>query len=364
MASKHVNFAISYEMKRLYLAIAILGIALISFVLLRKNLNSTTGGDLGILKLQNPKQITKILLAPNNKKQDYIMLFKQGQKWMVKNSKMTESADTHAVRELLFWVMTKAEVKNPVSDAAKDNVTRELALNGVKALFYKGETEIQEIYVGSATPDQLGTYMYHKEMERPAVVQIAGFNGYLSPYFTLDIDAWRSPVILDMQAEEIASVKTMWPGQEQDGFEVRRSNGTIELLNHQGKRMVDVPENRLMAYLERFSGISREYGETAGINRKPKMRDSILRSAPFCILEIQGTNGTKTNLQFYRIGVSNETYAPITRDGQMPNYETDLYWVHVTGKPELWMIQGVVINSRLKTLKQIIQPEINTKSKP
>jgi len=206
--------------------------------------------------------------------------------------------------------------------------------------------------------------MYHKEMERPAVVQIAGFNGYLSPYFTLDIDAWRSPVILDMQAEEIASVKTMWPGQEQDGFEVRRSNGTIELLNHQGKRMADVPENRLMAYLERFSGISREYGETAGINRKPKMRDSILRSAPFCILEIQGTNRTKTNLQFYRIGVSNETYAPITRDGQMPNYETDLYWVHVTGKPELWMIQGVVINSRLKTLKQIIQPEINTKSKP
>lgn len=345
-------------MKRLIITLFILILAVTVFLLLRKNLNNTSGTELDIFRLKTPSRVTKVLIAPNNKKLDYIMLYKENGKWMVKNSKMTEAADTHAVRELIHWVMTRTEVKNPVSDAAKDNVTRDMALNGIKAVFYEGEDEIKEIYVGSATPDQEGTYMYHKSQDRPSVVQISGFRGYLTPYFNLEFDAWRSTIILDATAENIQSVKTIWPGNQQAGFEVRRQGENIELVDGTGKIIKDLPESRLMAYFERFSGISREYGETAGINRKPEFRDSILKSTPYCILSVTEKGNKITTLKFFRIGISNESYAPITRDGQMPDYETDLYWVQVSEKPELWMIQGVVINSRLKTLSQLIQPEI------
>ena len=340
-------------MKKIGTIIAVIVILVAAFLIFRKNINQTHGLDSNVFRLNKPEQIDKILLSPNNSKLNYIILYKENGRWLVKNDKLTEPADTHSIRELLHWVMKKVEIKSPVSDAEKEPVTREIALNGVKTIFYSGNSEINTFYIGNPTPTQEATYMYHPDMERPCIIEIAGFKGYLTPYFTLDIDAWRSPVILDVPAEQIQKVAINWPENPANGFIISRENNALLLKDANGKTIQGVGNTRLLSFLERFQNVAREYGETAGINRKPTVRDSIINQGPFFSIDITDVNGKKHGINMFKMKTSAETYAPDRRDGSMPNFETDTYWVQVAGKKELWVVQGAIMNSRMKTLRDI-----------
>lgn len=340
-------------MKKIGTLIAIIVFLIVAFFLFRRNINQTHSMDSQSFRLENPAKIDKILLSPNNTKLDYILLYKENDRWFVKNSKLTEPADTHSIRELLHWVLKKAQIKTPVSDAEKEPVTREIALNGVKAVFYSGGSEVNAFYAGNPTPNQEATYMYHPEMERPCIVEITGFKGYLTPYFTLDMDAWRSPVILDVPAEQIQKVEISWPETPDKGFSISRENNVLVLRNVSGNAIKNINNTRILSFLERFQNIAREYGETAGINRKRAMRDSIIRDGHFFSINITDVNGKKHGIRMFRMKTSVETYSPENSDGSVPNFETDTYWVQVSGKPELWVIQGAIMNSRMKTLQDI-----------
>jgi hypothetical protein len=343
-------------MKRIYIAIGVLILMVALFFALRLNPNRTGNIDPQLLRLKNPKSVTKILLTPNNKKQSYIILYKDDKnegRWMVKNEQMTELADTHSIRELLFWAMSKIVVKNPVSDGEKENVTRDMKFSSIKAVFYNGDEEVHTIYAGNPTPSQEATYMYHTSLERPVVASIDGFKGYLTPYFTVDFDAWRSPVMIDLPAEKIKRIKVEWPQNPQTGFEIVKKDGVPSLLNNKGQT-VAAPEARLLSYLERFQNLCREYGETAGINRKPSTRDSILAAGHFFALEVEGTDGKKNLIRLYKMAASSETYAPVLRDGTTQQQETETFWVQMNNKKELWVIQGSIIKSRMKSLSDFI----------
>lgn len=346
-----LNFAVS--MKKIGTLIAIIVFLIVAFFLFKRNINQTHSMDSQSFRLENPDKIDKILLSPNNTKLDYILIYKENDRWFVKNNKLTEPADTHSIRELLHWVLRKAQIKSPVSDAEKEPVTREIALNGVKAVFYSGGTEVNSFYAGNPTPNQEATYMYHPDMERPCIVEITGFKGYLTPYFTLDMDAWRSPIIIDVPAEQIQKVEISWPETPDKGFSISRENNALVLRNVSGAVVKNISNTRLLSFLERFQNIAREYGETAGINRKKVLRDSVIGGGHFFSINITDVNGKKQGIRMFRMKTSVETYAPDRRDGSVPNFETDTYWVQVAGKPELWVIQGAIMNSRMKTLQDI-----------
>lgn len=344
-------------MKRIGILISAIAALVILFLILKKNINQTHSLDTNAFRIDNPEKIDKILLSPNNPKLNYLILYRENDKWFVKNDKLTEPADTHSIRELLYWVLKKAQIKSPVSDAEKEPVTREIALNGVKAALYNGASEVKTFYAGNPTPNQEATYMYHPDMERPCIVEIAGFKGYLTPYFTLDFDAWRSPVILDLPAEQIQKVEINWPEEPGKGFSISRENNVLVLRDAKGNIRKSVNSTRLLSFLERFQNIAREYGETAGINRKPALRDSVIRNGYFFAITLTDVNGKKQGVRMYRMKTSAETYAPDRRDGSVPNFETDTYWVQVDGKKELWVIQGAIMNSRMKTLDEIAPSE-------
>lgn len=341
-------------MKRILIASVLLLVLVAAFLILRRNMNRTHGADPLLFRLENPAAIDKILLSPNNSKQSFIILYKeQDGRWVVKNDKRSAPADTHSIRELLWWAMQKVEMRNPVSDSEKEPITRDMALNGIKTVFYTGGKEVHTIYAGNPTPDQEATYMYHPDMDRPAVVQIAGFKGYLTPYFTVDFDAWRSPVLIDVGADQIATVKVDWPAQPTQGFSISKSGNDIRLTDASGKTISGVRDTRLLSFLERFQNISREYGELAGINRKPAQRDSILNSLPLFSLSVTDKSGKTSSIRLYKMAVSAESYAPVARDGTPLSHETETFWVRSNNDPELWVIQGAVIRSRMKTLAEL-----------
>lgn len=348
-------------MKRIRLAIIILVLALAAGLLLWKNINHTGSFGQKDFAIEKPERIDKIFFAPNNNSKAYLLFEKDKNGiWWVKNDTRRYKADTSSVNDLLFYVMRGLLVKNPVNDAALDGVNRDMALNAVKAQFYVGDHLIKTIYVGGPTYDQYGTYMYlpgegeSAKHDRPCVVEVRGHNGYLTPYFNADINNWRSQVILDVPSKNIKVLSIIWPEDPAQSFAIENRETGPVLKDGRGKQL-DANTNKLLAYLDMFTFITREGGEIAGINKNKAAKDTLLHSAPFFIIDILTTEGKHEVLNLYHRKVSEETYSPETRTGDLKIYETETYWGILAGTDEIWVMQDGIMKNRMRKLSAFLK---------
>lgn len=344
-------------MKRIRIALILLVIAIAIGFFLWRNLNHTAAYGTMDFALKNPTKITRIFMSSNEDKKGYIILEKNAKnQWWVSSEKKKYRADTAFVNDLLNYVMPHLQVKNPVSDGAKATITREMAIKAVKAEFYEGKTLVRTLYCGGPNNNSDATYMYlpaegnEKKHERPCEVILPGHGGYVTPYFTTQINNWRSPALIDIPSGEIASVSLTWTEHPEQSFTVLNSLTGVELKDSRGKT-VTANRNTLLAYLDMFTWITRETGEGPGINQNKESKTALLSSTPFLVLDVAKTDGKHEVLQLYQRPVSEETYSPETRTGKLKVYETDTYWGVMRGSDEIWVLQDAILKNRIRRLQ-------------
>jgi Domain of unknown function (DUF4340) len=341
-------------MKRLSILIGVLILAVVIYFIFRKDLNQTSDLSSKDFAIPADTKINKFFYAANDKSKGYLTFTRNDKgEWWVENGKNRFKADTNSINDLLQYVLPKMQIQSPVNDAALDHVNRQMALNGVKAQFYVGSELIKTFYVGDQTADDLGTYMYLPGSERPCVVKIPGHNGYLTPFFNTDIQNWRSLDMMNIPASDIDKVSVVWAENPGSGFTITK-NGDEPFMQNQNGNKIMANKNRMLAYLDMLTGITREAGGVAGIN-KTAAKDSILATSPFFSISVTKTNGQRVKLNLYRMKVSSETYSPETRDGSLKVYEVETYWGSMEGSGELWVMQDAVLKNRMKRLSDFIK---------
>lgn len=286
----------------------------------------------------------------------YLTLEKVDGKWIVRNESYSFPADTNSVNQLLFWAMPKLQVKCPVADAAKENVIKDITLNGTKVIFSNGNNPVHTLFVGFATPTQDATYMYFPDTERPCEITVPGFIGYLTPYFNTNIQLWRSVFLIDVNSQEITSLKVTYPTAPEQSFQITQKQNQLQLLNHQ---LQPIPANRslIAGYLELSKTLAREAGEPAAINRNAQQAKQVTAQSPVAVFEYEFTTQPKKTIFIYPMSVTEgETYSMETRDGTAKTVETTLFWAKSNDEPTLWTIQEIILRNRLKTLSNFLQP--------
>ncbi|MBL7812974.1 MAG: DUF4340 domain-containing protein [Bacteroidetes bacterium] len=342
-------------MKRIWITLVILVITVLAALLLWKNVNRTSALSPRAFALDNPSAVNRIFFSSNNAKAGYLIFEKKAGRWTVTDGKSTFNADTASIHDLLFWVMAKNEVYSPVPDASKDLVTKDISISGVKAIFYNGKSELKTIYAGGPTPNQEMTYMYLPGTERPSIIHIPGHTGYLSPYFKTSIDQWRSLAMLDAGPEDIEKVLVLWPQNAEDGFEIRREEGSVKMYTLEGTA-VNARQTLLEAYMEVFRNVNHEAGDQAGVNRNSKARDSLLASTPFFRVKLflKGKQ-PPVELNIYRMQKDDPSLSAMKGAESLQVYETEQFWANLTGSREIWVMQDVVLKNRMKRLKDFIR---------
>lgn len=348
-------------MKRIRIALIVLIVALAAGLLLWRNLNHTGSVEVNDLAISHPGKITRILFSPNDTKKPYMFIEKDAQgTWWVRNATTKYKADTTTVRLLLYFVMARVQVKNPVSDGALAFVNKEMAISAVKAQFFEGDKLVRCVYAGKPTNDQYGTYMYlpaegnNKSHDRPCVVGLPGFTGYITPYFNTDINNWRTHAMLEVPASQIKSLSVRWNEEPSSGFTITQDGQEVTLLDASG-HVVPSNRNRLLSYLDMFGFVTREGGEIAGINQNKAEKDSLLHSLPFFVVDILTTDGKHQVLNIYHRKVSDETYSHETRTGELKLYETETYWGVLGGTDEIWVMQDIILKNRMRKLSNFIR---------
>lgn len=342
--------------KRAKIVIAILLSTVAISILLWNNINRTNDFSHNMFALKSADKITKITLSPNNPDLPYLILEKIDGEWIVKNKIKTYLADTLSINQLLKWAMPNLQIKCPVADAAKINVTKDITLYGTKAIFSVGNQEAHTVYVGLATPTQDATYMFYPGTERPCEVTVPGFVGYLTPYFNTNINNWRSPFLIDVASQEIKSLKVTYPSDPKESFFITQSPNQIELFNSKNQA-INANQSLLAGYLEMSKTLARESGDIAGINKNTNAVKSILEKTPMAIFTYQFTTKPAKTISLYPMDViEGETYAMETQDGTPKTVETTLYWGKSNDENTLWVVQDIIIHNRLKKLSHFVRP--------
>lgn len=191
-------------LKKYWIYISIILILIILWIFNLDNKVSTNENNK--FEINNTSLITKIFLADRNG--NTITLKKDNNSWLVNN--------LFPVREdainTLLSTANKIRIKKPVSKIAFKNVVKYIATTAVNIEFFIEDEMVKSYKIGSNTPDHLGTYMMLKNSERPFVMHIPSFNGFLSPRYgiqgnTINISSWRSNTVFNLSMEDINYIK-------------------------------------------------------------------------------------------------------------------------------------------------------------
>jgi hypothetical protein len=183
-----------------YIVIVLLLAGLTVFLLLRQK-KSTLNKALSDFSIKDTAAVDKIFLADMQGVQ--VTLTKKGRKWMIDGK---QDARMDAV-QMILATLHDLKVKYPVAKAAFNNIIKDMATSSVKVEIYASGIKTKTIYVGSPTKDHDGTYMMLEGSSTPFVIEIPGFQGYLSTRFFTSPDQWRSSELLSYNIAQIKELE-------------------------------------------------------------------------------------------------------------------------------------------------------------
>lgn len=180
-------------------------ILLLFIYILNKDKKSSIASDNNFF-INDVSQITKIFLS--DRSGNTITLDRKDDKWIVNQEYI---AREEAINNLLKTI-SEIKIKKPVSKAAFENVVKFMATSGVSVEIFNPEGLIKSYIIGSNTPDHLGTYMLLKDSEKPFVIYIPYFNGFVSPRYgiegqSLNPITWRETNVFNIKPDDIKSIE-------------------------------------------------------------------------------------------------------------------------------------------------------------
>ena len=273
---------------KLILIIAVLlGVA--ALVLIYTKSSSTLKSEQRDFAVKDTNAITKIFLADKTGKKA-LLERKSASSWTV-NGKYRVRRD--AILNLLEAI-AGIDVKSPVGKAGHNTVIKDLASGAIKVEIYKGDDLVKTYYVGSASPDQMGTYMLLEDSSTPFIMYKPGFEGYLTPRFIVFESEWRDRKLFAYNEDEIKSIDVLYNDKPENSFRIVQD----------GKAFVLMPKNptfngaaidqvKLRTFVSGFKLLGVEFylTNTRGV------KDSVQKAAPFVVINITDNKGIQTQLK-------------------------------------------------------------------
>jgi hypothetical protein len=311
-------------MKNKALIIIALILASMAFYYLFTNKNSTIKDK--DFAVEDTASIYKIFLADLANNKVLLQRLENGS-WEV-NGKYEARND--AIQTLLETLKRMA-VKAPVAKAAHDNVIRSIASGHIKVELYSKSEEVpfKVIYVGGETPDHLGTYMLLEDATAPYILEIPGFNGYLSSRFIISEEGWRNRNIFRFSdpLSQINSISLENFNKAEESFKIELSGGKITSVSALKNNInIDFDSSKTSGYVSRFSQIGFE-SIVKGMNKQKT--DSILKAVPMYILKLKTINGADKELIMHPMAASEDE---LDMNGMPLKYDPDRFYIQIVTK--------------------------------
>ncbi len=280
------------------LAIAVLIVA--AWWLINDNKKNSSIADLEAqydFAVADTAAITRITIS--DKIPSEVELDRNDEGWMVNGE---YKARPDAI-EVLLETLNRMSMRSFVPEPTQKTIINRLAVYGKEVKVYAGDKLVKHLFVGTETPDQLGTYMMLKGAEQPFAVHIQGFNGYLNSRFFTEEELWRERTIFGQEVNEIAEISMMYQEggavSPAESFTIKLEDGQAYLFDIDGKPVTDVRPINMNIFLGSFRTAKYEalVIPSDGIYSR---KDSLQNSNPVFVLSVKDEAGEVHTLRAHR----------------------------------------------------------------
>jgi hypothetical protein len=309
----------------LYLVIlAILGFGVWFFLFSDKSGELFRSSD-SAFTIRDTGLIGKIFLS-NNADGKNILIERKEQGWIVnKKYPVLQSM----LRNLLATLHDQ-QALYPAPAESREGIIRNLAGVGIKVEIYDRDgKKMRSFYVGGELARFAGTAMLMEGSERPYVVNLPGFEGYLTPRFTPELRYWRDRAVFNIAPEQITRISVRYPSEPLNSFTLTQSGDKISVaLDSSLKLGQPLNEAHARSYLKFFTKVYSE-GFLVDI---PEL-DSIVRSMPQKgVVDVQGANGYhQTATVFYYPRSEHDVQTTPRPDHFEEQFSGDRYFAIING---------------------------------
>lgn len=294
--------------------------------------------------IKDTAAVYKIFLA--DKRGDTISLSRTGEGWMV-NGRYGVS---RGMMETLMETLHSQAAAYPVQEAAHNNVIKQLAVSAVKVeLFDKDGGLIRTFYVGGQVSGNNGTYMLVEGAQRPYVVQLPVYQGYLTPRYSTSLKDWRDRSVVDLPPAQLESVEVKYvsPDEYLNSFTLlRKDDGSFTINTHPELKMGGEPNpRRVKTYAGYFQNLGLE-GYLDGVHKL----DSIIASVPMrCQVTVRGQGGYTQNMDIYWMFIGKRSKNQYEDSTVVPDiYDADRMYAVINGGKDTVIIQAHVFGKILR----------------
>jgi len=315
--------------------------------------------------IKDTASVGKLFLVSNNG--ESILAERTDSGWIV-NKRYKALPST--VNLTLMTLATQAALY-PVTKSAYDNVIKSLATDAIKVEVYgRDGKKMKVIYVGGNSVNNLGTNMLLEGAHTPYVVQVPGFNGYLTARYTTRMTDWRDRTIFNIPAAEIKSVSVQYPGDKAiNSFEISRDNGNVVIKGDPAitKTLDSANMRRANLYLGYFSNVNCE----GYLNGLPDL-DTSIKTAPLqSSIEVTGLHGQRQHVEIYWMALNKRSKNVDVSDPDVPDdYDADRLYAVINNNRDTVMIQQFVFHKIFRKCYEFFQkdapppPKSNPKELP
>ena len=208
--------------------------------------------------------ISKIFLADRNGTS--ILLEKNKNNWILNKKYDVKKSSIN----ILLSTIKDIKVHKSVPLNATDNIIKDIATNGIKVEIYSNQKNIffrrkknkllRSYTLGQPTADYLSNYIINNDEETPYIVNIPGFNGFLTPRYgvqvnNLDINSWRSTLIFKKSAKKINNISVTNFLDSSKSFSINNKKAILYDFKH---NQVKVNKNIIDKYVKVCSKLNCE----------------------------------------------------------------------------------------------------------
>lgn len=276
-------------------------IALVVVALLMRN-NSTLEQNYHI---DDPQTITKVVI--DDKDGNHLELVKQNDSlWQANNSPANMK-----VVDMLLSTLKDMRIREPIAQAARNNIVKQLAASGKSVKIYqntytinlgfiklfKKEKLTKTIFVGSETQDNMGTYMMLKGEDNPCIMYIPRLKGYLSTRFSALEDFWKSHAVFKYNKDEIAQIKVEIPNQTNESFTLSKNGEGFDFILLESEQKLQTFDTLKVKAL--LSSCFELNYESVAKNISKLEQDTIFGKHPAFILTVKDNKGKENILKTY-----------------------------------------------------------------
>lgn len=268
-------------------------------------------------------ELSKVELKDRNG--NHTVLVRQENSWLVDDIYPAKDVTLND----LFYALEHMVAAYPAPNNAVDNILKEMVGHSTKVSLYKKNSDkpFKVFVVGGPNHNQDGSYMLMeidgKAADKPYLVQLPGFKGYIGPRFTAIRKHWIGARFTNLLPEEIKALKyTYLQEDSSQSFVLRRTDGGFEMVQeNETFPLENLNEAIVQGLFSVFMNLNFEQYQDSILER-----ERVINDLGFLDLTIELTNGENRKVSLYKKPYPQVDNIPLDAEGNPLEFDMNQFY--------------------------------------